>query len=116
MRGVDGGEGSYVRRSATGCYGITAVQTAFGVGDDVHFFTAGLLYDVPDACGKFLSAVRYRSCGLLTAVIEDGTVLLQGEGNPALVIKEAKIPEKHAMYQQKRIPGPAEPALGPDLI
>ena len=95
VRSADGGKGGDVRRGAAGAYGETAVQSALGVGDNIYFFAAGLLYNIADALRQFLSAVGDGGGGLLAAVVDRRAVLFQCEGNPAPIIKEAEIPEKY---------------------
>lgn len=116
VRRADGGQGCDVRRSAAGANGEAAVQSALGVGDDIYLFAAGLLYNLPDALRKLLSAVGDGGGGLLAAVVDRGAVSFQGIGNPAPVIKETEIPEKYAVHEQQGIFRLAETALGAGLV
>ena len=116
VRSADGGKGGDVRRGAAGAYGEMAVQSALGVGDNIYFFAAGLLYNIADALRQFLSAVGDGGGGLLAAVVDRRAVLFQCEGNPAPIIKEAEIPEKYAVHKQKRVFCLAETAFSANLI
>ena len=53
-----------------------AVQSALGVGDDVHLLAAGLIENLPDAGRQFFSTVLHGSGGLLPAVIDRSAVAL----------------------------------------
>ena len=91
------------------------VQAAFGMGDDVEFFTARLFNDVPYPVGQLPAAVRHRGGRLMVSVIDSGSRRFQRLGDTAPVIEIAEVPEKHAVYHQDRIPGGTgkQEAVGP---
>ena len=113
---VDGGQCGYVGRHALMGNGGPGIQPAFGVGDDVHLFTAGLLHDGTDTVSQFPAAVLHRGGGLLLAVKHLGAVALQLSGDPAPVVQVFEIPEKHTVDQEDGIVRPADLAFRPDLI
>ena len=74
MRGIDGGEGGHISVHAQMGNGVTGIETSLGVGDDIYLAAAGLGDYFLNLVSKLGGAFRYRSGGLLFAVIEDGAV------------------------------------------
>ena len=124
MGRVDGGETGNIRRHSLAGDGGPAVQPAFGVGDDVHPFTACLRQDLPDAPGGIGCPHRPDvqqqeedgTDGLLLAVVEHGAVALECPGDAAPVVDIAKIPEEHPVDQKDGVFRPADLALRPGGI
>ena len=113
---VDGGK----RRHIVGrpAYGnrITAVQSALGMGDDVDFLAACFLHNLLNSPGQFLSASLDRCGGLLVAVEDSCTVLLEFGGNPPPVVEEAEVAEEHAVDEKNRVACPTFLIPGTYLI
>ncbi|KFI49874.1 hypothetical protein [Bifidobacterium callitrichos] len=106
----------------------THVQSALGVGDDVHLPAPGLVDDPADARGELPTGILDRSRRLMASVIYGRTIAFQFAGDASPVVEHLRVAEEDTVHQQDRISsgahtigraGGVEPflvALEPDLL
>ena len=96
--------------------GVTGIETSLGVGDDIYLAAAGLGDYFLNLVSKLGGAFRYRSGGLLFAVIEDGAVAGEFFWDSPPIVDELPVPKENTVDQQNRIAGGADLIFFPQRI
>ena len=103
MGRVDCCKRSHIGRGTVILNGTAAVQSSFGMGNQIHLWGAGCLADRLNLNRQFPAAVLDRLCRLLAAVEQNCAVAKEFSRNPSPVIKVLPIPKENAVYQQNGV-------------
>jgi len=112
VRGIDGCQGGHIGCEVEFRDGVAAIQSAFGMGNDIDFFTTGAFRNELDAGGQLSGTFLYGKCRLVLAVEQSGTVKREGAGDSAPIVEQLAVTEEYAVNQDDGISGFAEFAKG----
>ena len=103
MRSVYGSNRSYHVSCAALRNGPSDIQTSFGMGYNVDFFTSLFFNYISYTLCQLPSAVCYRSCRLLFSIINFRSVAHKLLRYPSPIARELIVSEEYAVNQENRI-------------